>query len=200
MKGLLIKDLSVLTQKMRVFLLMIVFLAVLPNSNMVFFSIIYAAMMPYTTLAYDERSKWDQLADVMPYSKKEIVLSKYVLGWCFVAGAFLISMAARIVESHLHLGSASLTGIILSVCVAVIMMDVTLPPMFRLGVERGRMLFILIMVLLACGGAGLVEGVVGNADARALLSMLKFVLPSAAVVLTLISVPLSIRLYASRDR
>ena len=200
MRGLLIKDLSVLTRQMRIFLLMIVFFAVLPNSNMVFFAVIYAAMMPYSTLAYDERSKWDQIANVMPYSKKEIVLSKYMLGWCFVAGTFLIAMAAETVESLFHIGSVSLTGAALAVCVAVIMMDLTLPPMFRLGVERGRMFFILIMVFLACGGAGLVGGAVGNAGAQSLLHLLKLILPAAAAILTLISVPLSIHLYSNRDR
>lgn len=201
MKGLLIKDLSILTRQMRVFLVMIVFFAVLPGSNMATFAVIYAAMMPYSTLAYDERSKWDQLAGMMPYSKTEIVLSKYILGWCFVAGTALLSVIAGLVESRLFNKVSSPQAAVLAACAAVIMMDITLPPMFRFGVERGRMFFILIMVILGCGGASLIGGAVGDAaDARTLLSLLELALPAAAAVLTLISVPLSIRLYANRDR
>ena len=32
-----------------------------------------ALMMPITTLAYDERSKWDRYAAMLPYSPEQIV-------------------------------------------------------------------------------------------------------------------------------
>lgn len=74
MKGLLIKDFSVLTRQMRIFLVMIVVFAMLPSTsiNLSYFAVIYAAMMPYTSLAYDERSKWDQLAGTCPIPKRKL--------------------------------------------------------------------------------------------------------------------------------
>lgn len=202
MKGLLIKDFSVLTRQMRIFLVMIVVFAMLPSTsiNLSYFAVIYAAMMPYTSLAYDERSKWDQLAGTMPYSKKEIVLSKYILGWCFIAATALIALAAGAVASRFYNNTGYALGIALSVCVAVIMMDITLPAMFRIGVERGRMFFTLIMVLLACSAGGLVGSVIDTADAQPLLRLLNLIFPAAAVILTFISIPLSAWLYARRDR
>ena len=200
MKGLLIKDFSVLIRQMRVFFLLIIFFAVLPGSNMATFAVVYAAMMPYTTLAYDERSKWDQLASMMPYSKKELVLSKYVLGWCFVAGTALIAIAAGLVESRFFSRASSPLAAVLSACAAVIMMDITLPPMFRFGVERGRMFFILVVVVLACGFTGVLASLPKNINLSTLSSTFVWIFPVAAVLLTPISVFLSLRLYEKHNR
>ena len=48
---------------------------------------VYAALLPVTALAWDEQSKWDGLAKMMPYSKFELVFSKYTVGYISVAAA-----------------------------------------------------------------------------------------------------------------
>lgn len=199
MKGLLLKDLYVLTRQMRMFLVIILIFSVLPGNNMTIFAVVYSAMMPYTALAYDERSKWDQMAGMMPYSTRDIVLSKYVLGWLFSAAAVLVSLIANSIESHFISTPGSPLFVVMSFFIGLIMMAITLPPMFYFGVERGRMFFILLIVILACGSAGLISGLANTPAAAALLALLKPLLPAAAVVLTLISVPLSIRLYQKRS-
>ena len=58
------------------------------------------------------------------------------------------------------------------------------------------MFFVLFIVVLACGGAGLVQGVSSADDAPAALqSLVGLGVPALAVVLTAVSVPLSVRLY-----
>lgn len=198
MKGLLIKDFYVLIKQMRVFLLMVIVFAVVPGYNMTIFAVVYSAMMPYTALAYDERSHWEQLAGMMPYTNREIILSKYVLGWIFTAGSALISAVAGMIESRFTDQAASPLVAGLAFCVGVIMMSLTLPPMFRFGVEKGRMLFIVIMVVVACGSAGLVSGIVESPNTVAVIPLLKFALPAAAVAASLISIPISVRAYARR--
>jgi len=200
MKGLLLKDLYVLVKQMRVFLFGVLIFAVIPGSNMTIFAVVYAAMMPYTALAYDERSHWDQLAGMMPYSIKDIVLSKYVLGWLFTAGAAALSIIASILESHFIPNAGSPLSGALAFCVGVITMAITLPPMFRFGVEKGRMIFILLVVVIACGSAGLLSETVQSPSSLAILPLLELALPVAAVVLSVASVWLSIRLYAKQHR
>ena len=97
MKGLLLKDLYVLTAQMRFFLVLILLFAVIPSYSMSGFAIIYAAMLPYTSIAYDERSKWDQLAGMMPYSIRQVVLSKFMLGYVCVAIATAVSLLSSLV-------------------------------------------------------------------------------------------------------
>ena len=97
MKGLVWKDIYTLLKQAKFILLLMVLFACLPGYSMSAFAIFYGAMLPITALAYDERSKWDELAAMMPYSVKEIVGSKYVLGLLLVGGISALSIAARIV-------------------------------------------------------------------------------------------------------
>ena len=92
MKALLLKDFYVLWKQMKAFLVLILLFSALPGSYNAIFAVTYAAMLPYSCVAYDERSKWDQLAAMMPYSNRDLVLSRYILGWIAGAGACLLSL------------------------------------------------------------------------------------------------------------
>ena len=98
-------------------------------------------MLPYTALAYDERSRWDQMAAMMPYSDRDLVLGKYVFGWLSTAAAAAASFVLQTVLAAVWSGAEgpSVPVILLSVCVAVCILDITLPMMFRFGVEKARL-------------------------------------------------------------
>ena len=85
MKGLLLKDWYTLIKQMKIMLVLMLVFACVPGYSMAAFAVVYAAMLPVTALAYDERSKWDELAAMLPYSVREIVGGKYVLGVTAVA-------------------------------------------------------------------------------------------------------------------
>lgn len=197
MKGLLLKDTYVLVRQMKFFFVLVVLFAVMPN--MFSFGILYAAMLPYTALAYDERSKWDQLAAAMPYSRRDLVLSKYLLGWIASGGATLIALAAMLIKQAV-LGSAavSLPLLLLAFCCAMLLPDVTLPFMFRFGVERGRV-FTLAVIVLICATAGGLETLSSSVNLNGPLRTLAWALPAAAAVLTPVSVFASLRLYGKRN-
>lgn len=152
MKALLRKDLYVLCRQMLVFILMIVVFCATPLFAGTF-GITYSAMIPYTTIAYDERSKWDRLAAMMPYTAREVVLSKYVLGWCFTLGSTLLSVPFQYLASLLALRPFSLVPMLTAACCAVIILSISLPFIFRFGVERGRMATILTIFLICFSGA-----------------------------------------------
>lgn len=194
MKGLLLKDLYVLTAQMRFFLVLILLFAVIPSYSMSGFAIIYAAMLPYTSIAYDERSKWDQLAGMMPYSIRQVVLSKFMLGYVCVAIATAVSLLSSLVIPG---GKASPASLLTAACVALTIMAVTLPFMLRFGVERGRMLFILVIVAAACGSMTAMETI--NESGVALPQVLTLGAPVLAVAANLISLPISFRAYARRS-
>lgn len=201
MKGLVLKDFYVLSRQMRSFFVLIVIFSLLPGSNMTIFAVIYAAMLPYTALAYDERAKWDQLAGMMPYSTRQLVLSKYILGWIASGATSLLALLAGVVERGLGIGQASEPSMaLLAFCVGTLMMSITLPLMFRLGVERGRMFFVILMVVIACGSAGLLSGLAEEDGVQPLMALLTLVLPLAAVLLSAVSILVSIRLYSRRER
>ena len=92
MKALLMKDFYTLWRQLRVYLLVMLVISVFNGSFGNIFITIWAALLPYTAMAYDERSKWDQMAAMMPYSTRDIVISKYVLGWLCTAAAALFAV------------------------------------------------------------------------------------------------------------
>lgn len=201
MKALLMKDCFVLWKQLRIFILVMVVITVFNGDFGNIFTVIWAAMLPYTAMAYDERSKWDYLAVMMPYSVRDIVMSKYLLGWLCCGAAGLFALVCQFLQTVL--GSpiaafdpvANLIGLFASLCV----LSITLPLMFRFGVERGRLVMFLL-IFLVCGTAGALGSIVVDGDGPANIApVLMAVLPIAALVLTAVSVPLSMRLYQKRS-
>lgn len=200
MKGLLRKDIYVLTRQMRFFLLFLAIFALMPGFNMAVFAIAYTAMLPYTAMAYDERSKWSDLAAMMPYTPGDIVFSKYLLGWALVASATALSLLPRLLfGSIIPSYTGSLSALFLSFCVGLVVIAVTMPLLFRFGVEKGRVGIVMLIIVVSCGGAGLVQGIAEGGSLPANITTLTYLgIPILAVVLTTISLPLSVRLYRYR--
>ena len=201
MKALIIKDTYVIWRQMKYFLILILIFSALPSGFNNAFAVIYAAMLPYTALAYDERSKWDQLAAMMPYSTRDAVLSKYVFGWLCIGGAAVLSgllqMALSLVVDRVFLPGV----MVLSVLGALCILAISLPLMFRMGVEKGRLAMFLV-IFLVCGAAGAIAHIaesVGSGTVFAFQGPVLGVTLLAALVLTAVSVPLSMRFYAKRQ-
>ena len=200
MKGLVWKDIYTLLKQAKFILLLMVLFACLPGYSMSAFAIFYGAMLPITALAYDERSKWDELAAMMPYSVKEIVGSKYVLGLLLVGGISALSIAVRIVIGIIKAAPFDAEGIIsilILACLSLVLLMVDLPLMFRLGVEKGRIIYI----LLTCGGvvAGVsyIDQLMAALNSMMVSTMLLIVLLVTAVGLG-VSYCISARIYRVR--
>ena len=201
MKALIIKDTYVIWRQMKYFLILILIFSALPSGFNNAFAVIYTSMLPYTALAYDERSKWDQLAAMMPYSTRDMVLGKYVFGWLCIGAAAVLSGLLQAIIS-LVIDRAFLPGTLaMSVLGALCILAISLPLMFRLGVERGRLGMFLIIFLI-CGGAGAIAHIaesVGSGTVFAFQGPVLGVTLLAALVLTAVSVPLSMRFYTKRQ-
>lgn len=201
MKALIIKDTYVIWRQMKYFLILILIFSALPSGFNNAFAVIYTSMLPYTALAYDERSKWDQLAAMMPYSTRDVVLGKYVFGWLCIGAAAVLSgllqMALSLVVDRVFLPGV----MVLSVLGAVCILAISLPLMFRMGVEKGRLAMFLV-IFLVCGAAGAIAHIaesVGSGTVFAFQGPVLGVTLLAALVLTAVSVPLSMRFYTKRQ-
>ncbi len=145
MKGLLLKDVYTVMRQMKFFLLMVLIFACMPGYSMLTFALVYSSMLPMTALAYDERSGWDKLAAMMPYSAGDIVLSKYLLGYIMIAGATVFSVIIQFALSLLGMAKPmdeAFVQIITAICVALLFEAIVLPLMVKLGVEKGRIVFL----------------------------------------------------------
>ena len=199
MKALLMKDCYVLWKQMRIFILILLVFCLFNGSFGNLFVVIWASMMPYTAMAYDERSKWNQLAAMMPYSVRDIVLSKYALGWllmvCALVLCLVVQTLARIAGSGLDAVAPS--GYLLGLLAGILILNITLPLFFRFGVEKGRM-WMFLLIILVCGATGALSSVtISVADGYASMAFQNSILAALValdVVTTAISVPLSMRL------
>ena len=201
MKALLMKDFYTLWRQLRVYLLVMLVISVFNGAFGNIFITIWAALLPYTAMAYDERSKWDQMAAMMPYSTRDIVISKYVLGWLCTAAAALFAMAVQLLQTVLGSPLAAFAPMdnLMGCCASLCVLAVTLPLMFRFGVEKGRMAMFLV-IFLVCGTAGAIASIAASGDAAKFASQgaALVILLIAAVVLTAVSIPLSQRFYRER--
>ena len=203
MKGLLLKDVYTLAKSLRVFLLLIIVFSCLPGLNMTVFAVVYSSLLPVTALSYDERCKWDSLAAMLPYSPAQIVVSKYLLGYIAVLGAALIALAAHGVYGLV--GKAAADGVLPfllgGTASGLTVMALSLPPMFKIGVEKGRIFFYVILALIFGGIVGL-EALTENGLTDA-LSRMGTVAGAGAILLVLIinaaSILLSVRFYRRRE-
>ena len=198
MRGLLYKDAVTLMKQLKLFLMMILIFAVIPGYNMMTFALVYCAMLPFSAMAYDERSKWNRLAAMLPYSNAQLVLCKYILGWLSVIGAMLIAAVAQFAAILIRGAQAELDTMLLtlvvSASVSLILLALSLPFLYRFGVERGRMTFI-VAIVLGVVGVTLFSNVISFDLNSAFSRWLILLVPALAVALNAISVPISTRLY-----
>nr|WP_326165739.1 ABC-2 transporter permease [uncultured Oscillibacter sp.] len=192
MKALLLKDLCVLWKQMRMMLLILAFLSVVGGAFNSVFVVVWCALLPYTAIAYDERSHWDQLAAMMPFSKRDLVLSKYVLGWLCMAAATVLSLAFQTAAFAFNHEAPSLSVWAMCFLGGALALDLTLPMVFCFGVEKGRWGFMIIVFGVAVLG-GVVAGAAEELPGMPVPAMA--LLPLAAVAATAVSIPLSMKLY-----
>ena len=198
MKALLLKDSFTIARQMKIFLILILFLACY-GSSMSGFAIIYASMLPITALAYDERSKWNTLAAMMPYSQSSIVMSKYVLGYISIGMAAIISCLAQIAINlyrHTNFEAEGIVAIVAVICIALLLQAFTLPFMFRFGVEKGRLAFFALIAVTVLGGT-----VFGKNFAALLkfeetnIALIGIILIVSAIIINIVSIIISEKLY-----
>ena len=138
MKGLLLKDFYLSWRYCRAFLVIVaVFLAVSFTGDDNIFFLIYpimiASVIPMTLVSYDEHDKWTAYSGTLPYTRAQLVSTKYLVGMCFGSVAFLISMAATTVR--MILGGGFVLEQFAMVGTAF------LPYVFKYGAEKGRVAF-----------------------------------------------------------
>ena len=200
MKGLLIKDWKTLLKQMKVMLVIVVVFACIPGTYMAAFALFYAAMLPITALAYDERAKWDELAAMMPYTVKSIVGSKYVLGLTLVLPVLALSMLSQLIVHSAPIVSEDTMSLLITACLSLILMAIDLPFMFHFGVEKGRLIYILLTCAFVVAGvnyAGKLADMVSGFE-TVMVTTVPLLLLAAAVVALFISYLVAVRVYRAR--
>ena len=161
MKGLILKDLYMSAKYFRNYLLiLLVFMGVsFVQEDSLFFAFypfLLCGMIPVNLLAYDERSHWDIYCGTLPVTRDMVVSAKYLLGLLIqgiVFAASAVAQAVRIAMKGSFDWESYLVLMSLMAMLSLFSSSITLPFMFKLGVEKGRMAYY-VMIFVICGGAG----------------------------------------------
>lgn len=208
MKGLLLKDWYVLLRQTKWTLAIVLVYVCLPlagsQSFLSAFAIIFCAMLPLTLMSLDEKTGFDRYALALPCSRRDVVLSRYLLGLGTVGAVTVLLLLVSAVSSLIYDQRALLS----SVCETAPMLaggllylSISLPIAFRFGVEKARLWFVLVTAVLAGSIAAVVS--VLPSEPTALVSFIAspgiLWLVPAALALFGLSLLLSLRIYEKRE-
>lgn len=160
MKGLLLKDFYMLRKYCKVYLLLalvFVFASLSGTQNLffIFYPCMVCSMLPANLLAYDEKSRWLQYSETLPYSKKQLVSVKYLIGLILQGSMLILTAIVQAIVMHLdHVFDLKnyLVLMMLLLTMSLLSSSITLPFMFKFGVERGRVAYY-AMIALVCFGS-----------------------------------------------
>lgn len=209
MKGLLLKDWFVIWKQGRVMLLLaFLYILITAISGGYFFAalaVIFLSALPITAIGLDERSKWEHYAVMMPYSRKQLVLSKYIFAIAGILAVLVLYIIFVSAVSFLRNQSIDFMNL-LYVALALLSLGcafsaVILPIVFRLGVEKGRMFFfiLIILVMLCVGSITPNHGEATTVLTEIINAPGIFYMFIIAIGLIVFSAFLSIKLYERRD-
>ena len=202
MTGLILKDILNLKKQAKVYLLLVIFyfaIGVVNENSSMFSSMMtmVAVMIPITAMSYDERSKWDRYALTMPISRASIVVSRYLLGVIFLIIAYVLSILVNMVFSRLYTTENILINIA-SLSAGITIMSAIFPILFKFGVEKGRILMMLVLFVPIAFVAIASKLGISMPDEETIKSFI-YLSPIIAAVIFLVSIYISLSIYKKKE-
>ena len=201
MKGLMKKDFLMLWRASRAFLLIcVLFIAMsaISQDNIIFLfmPIMISGLLPSTLLSYDERCKWQEFSGALPVSRAQLVSAKYLLGLGYMTVILALTLIVHLIVRRyptemLLMMLSAVYGL------ALFISAVSLPMMFKFGVEKGRLWYYATLVLVG-GASGASAGVATDFFNEGLPSYVWIIFVFGVVIYAL-SWLLAIRFYQKRE-
>ncbi len=168
MKGLLLKDLYTVYSFRKQYALIIAFMIIWAvfMKNIAFISIymlILGGMLVLSSMSTDETVHFNRLALTMPISPATLVKSKYILLVITMGtGTILACLINTICLQFLNkwISGFDWQGMVLTAVLFIATYSITLPIIFKMGVEKARYVYIGVMLglaLVVLGTASLLE-------------------------------------------
>lgn len=168
MKGLVRYDLTQLTgnSKRSFYLLyfaglIVVSLAVGGGKIFSYMAVMIGCMMGVSFFSYETWYHWDRYCAALPLSNRQIVVSRYIslliTTGCGVLLGFVIGLLSFAAGRMELSWTQWLFSLVQTILAALLYIEIEIPVMYRFGVERGRLVNILLFVVLYSGALALAE-------------------------------------------
>ena len=208
MKGLLLKDWYMMKKYCRYYLFVsigFIILSMISSGNMffVFYPCLLCGMIPVNLLGYDERSRFTEYVGTLPYTKTQIVSAKYLIGLFTQIAMLIVICAAQGVKMGIEgtfVMKEFLVLMMLLLVMASVASSLTLPFIFKYGVEKGRGAYY-VMIGVVCAGSIIATTIFKEGLQNEI--QLNAVLPIACIIgvaIYVVSWCLSIMFYKKREQ
>lgn len=206
MKGLIQKDFYLMFRYCKIIMVISLIFTCVPvfagqdSAFFMFYPFVIATMLPVSIISYDERDKWNVYCGTLPVTRADYVSAKYICGIVIMLVLLCVSAASQyLAAARAGCFSASnyvsiLATLTLIGCAAP---GFALPFVLKLGVEKGRIAYYIIIGIFCALGVWLPE----NADFAqgGIDGISPVVILCAAVVIYGVSWLMSIRFYEKRE-
>ena len=206
MKGLLLKDFLALRKYSKTILVIIVFYIFFGffNNNPNFsagMTVMLFAIMTITSFSYDDLAKWDKYARSLPVTKKEIVMSKYLLALILSLMGVVLSVLFSLLFSLIKGGTNMLESLLTTYAlfaIAILFLSILLPLIYRFGSEKSRLMMFAVFLIPAGIVVALVKMNVPMPTEDQMMLLLKLS-PILLVLFSTISFLVSCRIYRNKE-
>lgn len=149
MRGLIVKDILAMKKEIKTYAVLLILysgftIAIGQTNLMLIMGILFGMSIVTVSMAYDERAGWNKYALGMKINFKEIVFSKYILGFLCI---FVMSILMIITEIILKKSSLEINGTLnLILILGVGLISITIPLCIKFGVERGKIISLVFIM------------------------------------------------------
>lgn len=168
-----------------------------------YMAVMIGCMTGVSFFSYESWYHWDSYCAVMPLSNRQIVVSRYIslliVTGCGVLWGIVIGVLALTAGKMDLTWTQWLLSMVQTVLAALLYMEIEIPVMYRFGVERGRIVNILLFIILFAGISALAEL---NEMPATVASVVQLVFGVVWVVILLcfpVSIAVSMRIRAKKE-
>ena len=154
MKGLLYKDISIMTRSFKGNILLLVALygvliLVTREAYLAYAMTVVWGIYVASTINYDEQAHWDAYAATLPVTPGQVIASKYLL--CAASTAIGAALSLALVLLAGVGGAEYALGILVCAEVSVLMNALLMPITYRFGAAKSRAYLMVIVFAIVFG-------------------------------------------------
>lgn len=165
MRGLLTKEYYLILKTCKWYLLLVLpflLISFVASENGMHFFMFYptlmVSMIPNNLLTSDEKSRWNAYCAALPYRRSQMVSAKYIWTLLLVFGITLICIIGQLSKMAI-VGNMTVETVCQRISMqltyfstGIICPALTLPILYKFGVEKGRAIYAIGIICALCGG------------------------------------------------
>ena len=208
MIGLVYKDLMVMKKTLAQYMVIFAvygYMSIAYDQGGLLFAmvLILSSMVPVSTIAYDERSKWDRIANTTPLSRKEIVVAKYLLAVILTVFSVVVCFVIYLFDKRIPITENLIMCYIL-VLMGMFYQAILLPVNIKFGAEKGRnimlaVMFAPIILVMVVSKSGIIDFAAIELFLANNENLLPYIVTAVVLVVYTVSIMLSVKIYENKD-